>query len=110
MRIDVHDIGNHFDDQTRAYAEYRVFSTLATAADAVHEVGVGLVRAARAEESPASRDVVACSISVRLRSGCQLDVASHARHPYEAIDCAARQLATVANAHTQPRPTRGRHH
>jgi ribosome-associated translation inhibitor RaiA len=104
MRIDVHDTGNQFDEQTRAYAEYRVFSTLATLADSVHEIGVGLARAADAASTP--RDVVVCSVSIRLRSGRQMDVASHAQHPYEAIDRAARQIATVLNsrqdAHTAP--------
>ena len=99
MRIDVHGTGHHFDDQTRAYAEYRVFSTLAPLADVVEQVGIGLVRAAAAGEPATARDVFACSVSITLRSGRQLGVASHARHPYKAIDCAARQIATVANAH-----------
>lgn len=99
MRIDVHDTANEFDDQTRAYAEYRVFSTLAILADVVHQVGVGLARAADAAEPSTSRDVFVCSVSIRLCSGRQMDVASHARHPYEAIDRAARHVATAVNAH-----------
>jgi ribosome-associated translation inhibitor RaiA len=99
MRIDVHDTGNHFDDQRRAYAEYRVFSTLATLVDVVCQVGVGLARAADAAESSTSRDVFACSASIRLCSGRQMDAAAHAQHPYEAIDRAARRIAAVANSH-----------
>jgi hypothetical protein len=97
MRIDVHDAGNEFDDQTRAYAEYRVFSTLANVADVVHDVGVDLTRAADAAETWTAPDACACSVSIRLRSGCQLDVSSHGRHPYEAIDRAARHIATVVH-------------
>lgn len=99
MRIDVHGTGHHFDDQTRAYAEYRVFSTLAPLADVVEQVGISLVRAAAARETSTARDVYACSVSITLRSGRQLGVASLARHAYMAIDCAARDIATVANAH-----------
>jgi hypothetical protein len=99
MRIDVHDSGHHFDDQTRAYAEYRVFSTLAAFGDVVHKVGVGLARAADAVEPSTSREVFACSVSIRLHSGHQMDVASHAEHPYEAIDRAARGVAAVVHAH-----------
>jgi ribosome-associated translation inhibitor RaiA len=60
----------------------------------VQEVGVGLVRADAADASTSS-DVFACSVSIRLRSGRQLDVASHAQHPYMAIDSAARQIARL---------------
>jgi hypothetical protein len=98
MKIDVHDAGNHFDHQTRAYAEYRVFSTLAALSDVVHEVGVGLARADAARPS-SSADVFVCRVSIRLRTGEHMDVASHARHPYQAIDRAARQLATVVGSH-----------
>lgn len=98
MRIDVHDPGSHFDDQTRAYAEYRVFSTLANLADVVQGVGVDLVRTADAVETSTARDVFACSVSIRLRSGREVDVASHGQHPYEAIDRAARQVATVVSS------------
>jgi hypothetical protein len=101
MRIDVHDTPHHFDGQTRAYAEYRVFSVLANLADVVHEVGVGLARAEAAGTAAAS-DAFACSVSIRLRSGRHLDVASHAQHPYEAIDRAARQIAAFVNPRADP--------
>lgn len=104
MRIDVHDSGNHFDDQTRAYAEYRVFSTLANLGDVVQEVGVDLARTGDAAETPTVRDAFACSVSIRLRSGREVDVASHGQHPYEAIDRAARQVATVLSSR-ELRPT-----
>jgi len=94
MRIDVHDTQNRFDDQTRAYAEYRVFSALAALADVVHEVGVGLAPA----EAEDTADVFACSVSITLRSGRCFDVAAHAQHPYEAIERAAHQVAAFVNA------------
>lgn len=110
MRIDVRDMGDHFDDQTRAYAEYRVFSTLVTLGDVVHTVGVGLARAADAVDPSTSREVFACSVSIRLHSGHQMDVASHAQHPYEAIDRAAHRIAAVVHAHalTVDAPASGR--
>jgi ribosome-associated translation inhibitor RaiA len=77
-----------------------VFSSLATQADVVHEVGVGLARAEAADTSAAG-DVFACIVSVRLRSGRHLNVAAHAQHPYEAIDRAARQLATVVDGRAE---------
>jgi ribosome-associated translation inhibitor RaiA len=110
MRIDVHDPGSHFDDQTRAYAEYRVFSILANLADVVQRVGVDLARTADAAETSTVRDAFACSVSIRLRSGLEVDVASYGQHPYEAIDRAARQVATVVSSMTkrhtaQPMPS-----
>jgi hypothetical protein len=68
-----------------------VFSTLVTFGEVVRTVGVGLARAVDAVEPSTSREVFACSISIRLHSGRQMDVASHAQHPYEAIDRAARR-------------------
>ena len=98
MRIDVHDAGNHFDNQTRAYAEYRVFSSLATLADIVRDVGVDLARAADPEQTSTAHDTFACRVSVRLRSGRLMDVVTRAQHAYQAIDRAARHIATVVNS------------
>ena len=45
MRIAVTDIGLEFGRQTRAYAEYRIFSNLARFGDVVHDVDVSLTSA-----------------------------------------------------------------
>ena len=96
MRIEVH-AGHHFDDQTRAYAEYRLFSTLVAFADIIESIGVGLTRTAdTACASPPQ--VFACSVSLSLRDGRRMERASHASHPYEAIDRCARQIAIVVSA------------
>jgi hypothetical protein len=42
MRIAVTDIGRTFGRQTRAYAEYRIFSSLARFSDVVREANVAL--------------------------------------------------------------------
>lgn len=42
MRIEATDIGRTFGRQTRAYAEYRVFSSLAGFSDVVREAAVSL--------------------------------------------------------------------
>jgi hypothetical protein len=59
-----------------------VFSTLATLAEVVREVGVGLARAATVADASTSGNVFACIVSIRLRSGRRMDLASHAQHPY----------------------------
>ena len=45
MRIDIHDEGNHFAEQTRVYVEFRVFSVLVNRSDVVRHATVRLSRA-----------------------------------------------------------------
>jgi hypothetical protein len=99
MRIEVH-AGTRFDDQTRAYAEYRLFSRLIAFADIVEAIGVSLTRSADAAPASSSQ-VFACRVSIALRSGRRMGVASHAPHPYEAIDRAAHQIANVLSARAE---------
>ena len=97
MKIEVHDRRHQFDEQTRAYAEYRVFSALAAHGDAVNGVDVELTRteAYTAEhDATGPGDAFACRIAIRLRSGREFEATSRATHPYEAIERAARRITS----------------
>lgn len=93
MKIEVTDIGRTFGRQTRAYAEYRVFSSLARFADAVREVVVSVTPTARGH-------TVTSSVIVRLETGQSVSVAARGRHPYDAIDRVAQQLRPALVRHT----------
>lgn len=99
MRIDVHDAGHRFNDQTCAYAEYRVFSTLISLDNRVDHA---IVMLSPAEPDAATSGAIACSVSIRLRSGREVDVVAHGQHPYDAIDSAARRIATALEPHIWP--------
>src|SRR5688500_10385094 len=92
MRISVTDIGCTFGRHTRAYAEYRVFSSLARFSDVVHEAGISLTsrrgRAAR------------CVVSLTVNDGGRLRVSARGRHVYDAINRAARRIGEEVRRHT----------
>ena len=90
MRIEIYDESTHFAEQTRAYAEYRLFSTLKHRADVVRHVIVRLSLAQRGENNQ-----VSCSVSIKLETGRQVDVATRGPHPYAAIDHLARRIAAA---------------
>ena len=52
MKIEVSDIARTFGRQTRAYAEYRIFSSLARFSDVVREAEVSLMPAAKGHTVP----------------------------------------------------------
>lgn len=82
MRIDVvSDDG--FGAQTRAYAEFRVFSALARFSDVVDDARVSLQRPA------AASGAVVCRIAVTVDGRAPALVAARGRHPSDAIDRAA---------------------
>jgi ribosome-associated translation inhibitor RaiA len=93
MRISVTDIGCTFGRQTRAYAEYRIFSSLARFSDVVHEAGVSLTARRR---SGAAR----CIVSVTVDHGGRLRVSSRGRHVYDAINRAAERIGEELRRHT----------
>ena len=86
MRIEATDIGRTFGRQTRAYAEYRVFSSLAGFSDVVREATVSLTPAAR------GRSVV-CSVTVEVERGAPVRVTARGRHAYDAINRVTARLA-----------------
>lgn len=85
MKIDVTDISRTFGRQTRAYAEYRIFSSLAAFSNVVREVTVSLTSGAR------SRSVV-CSVLVGLETDVPVQVTAKGRHAYDAINRVADRL------------------
>ena len=94
MRIDIHDEGNHFAEQTRVYAEYRVFSALVNRSDVVRHATVRLSRA-RGDGVRDKTDRVSCSVSITLETGRQVDLATRGQHPHAAIDHLARRIAAA---------------
>lgn len=86
MRIEVTDIGRTFGRQTRAYAEYRMFSSLAPFSDVVHAAEVTLTQAARGGS-------VVCAVTVGIETGAPVRITARGRHAYDAINRVADRLA-----------------
>jgi hypothetical protein len=84
MRLIVEDDAKQFDQQTRAYAEYRAFSSLMGDDDSIEDVTLTLAR--RSAEASEDDGRVACTIAVRLGSGAVAEARAVARHAYAAID------------------------
>jgi len=99
LRIVIHDVGNRFDSQTHADAERRVLLTLASIADVVQHV---VVRLGRVEYSAieAANHCIA-SVSVYLRSGGQVNLASHGQHPSDAIDRVTGRMAAAMETYVK---------
>ena len=93
MKIDVTDIGSTFGRQTQAYAEYRVFGSLAQYSDVVREAVVSLTRAVNGHS-------VVCSVLVGLENGLPVRVTARGRHAYDAINRAARRIGPTLRRHT----------
>lgn len=91
MRIAVADIGRAFGRQTRAYAEYRIFSTLACFSDVVREAHVELL------PLPRERHAARCRVILVVEGGHRLCVSARGRHAYDAINKAARRVSDVVN-------------
>jgi ribosome-associated translation inhibitor RaiA len=94
MRIEVTDIGRTFGRQTRAYAEYRMSSSLAPFDDVVREATVSLTSAAR------GRSIV-CSVLVGVKTGVPLRVSARGRHAYDAINRVADRLGPALRRHAR---------
>jgi ribosome-associated translation inhibitor RaiA len=95
MRIAVTDIGRTFGRQTRAYAEYRIFSSLARFSGVVHDVEVTL---ASASLPHGSRTL--CVVVVTAGDGHHLQVRARGRHAYDAINRAAQRIGEALRRHT----------
>jgi hypothetical protein len=93
MRISVTDIGCTFGRQTRAYAEYRIFASLARFSNVVHEAGVSLT--SRPLGGPAR-----CVVSLTVNDGGRLRVSARGRHVYDAINRAAERAGEELRRHT----------
>jgi ribosome-associated translation inhibitor RaiA len=92
MRISVTEIGCTFGRQTRAYAEYRIFSSVARFSDVVREAGVSLTSG---REDGAAR----CVVSLVVNEGGRLRVSARGRHVYDAINRAAERIGEELRRH-----------
>jgi len=79
IRIVVTGAGDDIDRQTRAYAEYRLFSRLVPAREQVGHALVAL-RGGGAHGTPR------CAITIALRNGELRTADARAAHIYDAID------------------------
>jgi hypothetical protein len=87
MHIDVQTPLRAFDDQTRAYAEFRVFSALARFSGDVGDVRVSLT------QPPAGAHPVVCRVDVPLSCGTRVRASARGRHACDAIDRAAARIS-----------------
>ena len=94
MKIEVTDISRTFGRQTRAYAEYRIFSSLAAFSNVVRQVTVSLTAGATGHS-------MECSVLVGLQAGVPVQVTARGRHAYDAINRAADRLAPALRRHAQ---------
>lgn len=94
MKIEVTDISRLFGRQTRAYAEYRIFSSLAAFSNVVRQVTVSLT-------SGATGHSMECSVLIGLQTGVPVQVTARGRHAYDAINRAADRLAPALRRHAQ---------
>lgn len=99
MRIEVRN-ERFFDPQTHAYAEYRVFATLAPLGNRVRHVTITLAHADPSGAHPVSGARVVCTVSVTTGPGQRAEVRAKGRHPYEAIDRAAGRMRNVLKQRT----------
>jgi ribosome-associated translation inhibitor RaiA len=93
MRISVTDIGGAVGRQTRAYAEYRIFSSVARFSDVVDEAGISLT--ARRPGGAAR-----CVVSLTVDDGGCLRISTRGHHIYDAIDRAAERVGEELRRHT----------
>lgn len=98
MRVSVTDIGCAFSRQTRAYAEYRIFSSVVPLSGVVHEAGVSLT-------SRRAGGAARCVVSLTIDDGSHLRVSAGGRHVYDAINRAAARISEVLRQHTDPPPS-----
>lgn len=94
MRIEAKDIARAFGRQTRAYAEYRTFSSLAPFGDVVRGAVVSLTPAANGSW-------VTCLVTVDLQMSAPVHIMVRGRHAYDAINRAAERLGVALSRQTQ---------
>ena len=100
MRIDVEDRGRRFADQTRAYAEYRLFAALSRVADGVREARVTLTALDHGDHADSTP--VACTVTVTISGRSPLVVSVIGRHPAGAIDGAAGSVQELLRRRQPP--------
>ena len=98
MRVSVTDIGCAFSRQTRAYAEYRIFSCVVPFSGVVHQAGVSLT-------SRRAGGSARCVVSLTVNDGGRVRVSAGGRHVYDAINRAAARISEVLRQHTDTAPS-----
>jgi ribosome-associated translation inhibitor RaiA len=93
MKISVTDIGCTFGRQTRAYAEYRIFSSVARFGGIVREAHVSLT-------SRRAGGAARCVVALTVNAGGCLRVSAGGRHVYDAINRAAERIGEELRRHT----------
>lgn len=87
MRITLSGINTAIPDNTRAYAEYRLFTSAARHEELVRSVDVVVRR-----DSRATRQFL-CAVSVDLGPSGRIKTQARAAYPIAAIDRAAERMA-----------------
>ena len=81
--------------QTRAYAEYRIFSSLARFAEHVEAATVSLA-------TDTGGHGVFCAVVVKLVSGSSVRLTARGRHAYDAVNRVAHRLGHALERHVEP--------
>jgi len=93
MRVSVTDVGCAFGGQTKAYAEYRIFASVARFSDVVHDARILLT-------SGRSGGAARCVVLLTVNDGARLRVGARGRHVYDAINRAAQRIGDELRRHT----------
>lgn len=91
MRIEVIDSGGLTTAQARAYAEYRLFATLARHARVIRSVRVILEQL----EGKGAADGVTCAVDVVLEPSGSIRARANGLRPHGAIDRAAERIGDL---------------
>lgn len=94
LTIEVDADQGRFDHQTRAYAEYKVFSTLVRLGRVAQYAKIALA-AWSGSGSAAAAGGVLCTVSIGMGPHAHLEVSGRGRHPYAAIDRAAARMSRL---------------
>jgi ribosome-associated translation inhibitor RaiA len=97
MRIEVIDKGAVITAPTRAYAEYRMFATLARHARVIRSVRVILGHS----ERKGAVDGVTCAVDVVLEPSGSVRARANGPQPHGAIDRAAERIGDLFNRRPQ---------
>ena len=93
MRIDVVGQDEFASGQARAYAEYRMFTTLARHAGGIRTIAVVLEHG----NPEAADDCATCVVNVALEPSGDAVVRAHGRHVHRAIDRAAELVSALVS-------------
>ena len=92
MNVNVTGIALTFGRQTRAYAEERIFRTLAHFSEIVRQADVWLTPGLKGHP-------VVCSVRVGLDNGMLVSVSARGRHVYDAINRVVHRIERVLARH-----------